>query len=456
MLTKIYDNSPVFVQNMMVSAYGAKLYYERYFRRDREYMEKLMVSQWFSRDRLISLQRDKLQVLLKYAGASVPYYRQLFADISLNADDVKGVEDLGKFPLLQKETVRTMASDLVSSTLPTSNLVPLNTSGTTGKSLKVYVDIPSRRACYCFTSRFHQWAGLPDSRHNVTFGGRAIVPRTQNKNIFWRYNAAMDNYLFSSYHISDESLPFILEKLRRIRPRFIEGYPSAAFLLARYILENKIEIDSPKAIITSGETLLENQREMIEKAFSCAVFDQYGCTEQALFVSQCERGSYHVHPEFGIVEILDENGRQQERGKVGRVVCTSFMNRAMPLIRYDLGDSAAWGKEKCDCGRSFPVIEKIYGRQEDFIKTPRGDLVGRLDPIFKGLDSIKLAQIIQTKLHEITVKIVPGKNYSKADGVVVKQELQKRVGQEMEIELKIVDEIKITNNGKFKAVISKI
>ncbi len=456
MLTKIYDNSPVFVQNMMVSAYGAKLFYERYFRRDKEFMNKLMESQWFSRDQLISLQRDKLRELLRHAAYSVPYYRKIFADLSLNLDDINRLEDLGKLPFLQKETLRTRARDLVSTTIPTGSLVPLNTSGTTGKSLRVYVDLPSRRKCYCFTSRFHQWVGLPDSRHNITLGGRTIVPHAQGRNVFWRYNAAMDNYLFSIYHMANSNLPFFYEKIRKFRPRFIEAYPSAAYLLSQFILSKGLEPAQPLAVITSGETLFENQRDIIERAFGCPVFDQYGCTEQAHFVSQCEYGTYHVHPEFGLIELVDDQGRPVAPGRIGRVVCTSFMNRAMPLIRYDLGDMATWGGEPCRCGRNFPVLQKIYGRADDMIKTPSGRLVGRLASVFRGMDCIKLAQIIQIRLNKIVVKIVPGDNFSSKIFNSIRMEMAKRLGEEMEIEFKLVEDIEKSKTGKFKVIISEI
>jgi len=212
----------------------------------------------------------------------------------------------------------------------------------------------------------------------------------------------------------------------------------------------------PKAIITSAETLLDYQRDIIERAFKCKVYDQYGCTEQSLFVSQCEKGTYHIHPEHGIVEIINDQGDEVKPGEMGKVVCTSFVNKAMPLIRYDLGDTAIKGDDYCVCGRKFPTIDKIYGRQDDFIHTPDGRKVGRLDPIFKGLSSIKLAQVIQTKLDEITVKLIPGQTYAHTDGQVVQEELQKRVGSQIKINVELVKEIEKTQAGKFRAVISMI
>ena len=103
--------------------------------------------------------------------------------------------------------------------------------------------------------------------------------------------------------------------------------------------ENSIIGIFPKAIITSAETLFDYQRETIEEVFGCPIFDQYGCAEQVVFVSQCEKGNYHIHPEFGFVEFLRDDGNRAQVGEPARLICTGFTNHAMPLIRYDIGDT---------------------------------------------------------------------------------------------------------------------
>lgn len=451
----IYEKLPEWGQNLFVSAYGCKLYYERYFHGN-SMLTDLLRSQWLTDAEIRDNQLAELKKLLCHAQDTVPYYRGLFRQKRFNPENLRSIEALAELPLLGKETVRTGANELLSNRFSTGSLIPLNTSGTSGKSLRVFVDLESRRRTYSFTGRFHRWAGLENSRHNITLGGRTIIPVAKRNRTFWRYNAAMDNYLFSTYHLSDGTLPLYIEKIREIRPQFIESYPSAVYLLARFMDERSLDGIYPRAVITSGETLFDYQREVIERVFRCRVFDQYGCTEQALFVSQCEQGSYHVHPEYGIVEILDDNDRPLGAGKAGRVVCTSFVNQAMPLIRYDLGDVAEWDAQSCGCGRHFPVIKKIVGRQDDYIVTPDGKKIGRLDPIFKGVTSIKNAQIVQTGIHAIELNIVPCITYNSSDEKLIVDEFRKRVGADMSIKVNMVDSLQKTNNGKIKAVISLV
>jgi len=452
-LDDLYTAMPVWAQNLMVTAYGAKLYYERYFNGDAEFLDFLLKNQTRSADEIHAQQVRSLNDLVAHARNNVPLYRSQKQEFDI---ELKGVGDLARLPILQKETLRGNSDKLLADGMHPKEVITLHTSGTTGKSLGIHVDIASRRKAYAFFSRYHSWAGLKNSKHNVTLGGRTVVPQSKKGKEFWRYNAVMGNYLFSTYHISDANLPYYVDKIRSIAPQFIESYPSAIYLIAKFMEENSLTGIRPKAVMTSGETLFDYQREVVERVLGCRVFDQYGCTEQALFVSQCEMGSYHVHPEYGVVEILDGENRHVEAGQVGRVVCTSFMNRATPLIRYDLGDTAEYGGGRCACGRNFPILNRICGRMDDYIKTPSGRKVGRLDPIFKCVTSTRLAQIVQTDLSHITINIVPGGTYVDDDGRIIVNELRKRVGDDVCIDLRIVEEIKTNKNGKFKSVVSMV
>jgi phenylacetate-CoA ligase len=119
--------------------------------------------------------------------------------------------------------------------------------------------------------------------------------------------------------MSEENLGHYYNKLREIKPVEISGYSSSIYILSKYIEKYKLEKIVPSFIMTTAETLHNYQREKIENAFNCKVRDQYGCTEMAIFVSQCEKGSYHIHPEYGIVEVIDADGNVLEEGKEGKL-----------------------------------------------------------------------------------------------------------------------------------------
>lgn len=455
-LERIYSQSPIFIQDFMTSIYGYKLYRERYTGGHDKYLKQLLESQWYDEKQTTALVQQKLCEVLAYAVQHVRFYKQVFAERGLQLTDIRTTSDLEKMPIITKEQVRENPTLFVSEVFKKRDLIKINTSGTTGKTLNIFVDKESRRLAYAFFTRLKMWAGISGRPKNITFAGRTIVAPDVRYGPYWRKNAVMNNYLFSSYHLSPNNLKDYVSKIREIQPNYIDSYPSSIYILAKFMKENDLSGVYPKAIITSAETLLDHQRETIQEVFKCPVYDQYGSAEQVVFVSQCEKGTYHIHPEYGIVEFRREDGTKASPGEPARLICTGFTNRAMPLIRYDIGDTAILANSSCSCGRKFPVIENIVGRTDDIIITRDGRSVGRLDPIFKGLETIKEAQIVQEDYDSISLKIVPGVGYKDTDGNLVMRELRKRLGSLPHIELMIVQSIPRSAAGKFRAVISKV
>lgn len=454
---KIYFNLPVTLQNILVSIYGYKLYRERYVGKHKKYLKSLLKSQWRSKKEIDrNINRDFLNIV-NYASQKVPYYQKMIKIGRISQNEINSIKDINKIPLLNKELIRENPETFLSDEYKRDKIITINTSGTTGKTLKIFVDYESRRYAYAFFSRLKRWAGINCRLPNVTFAGRTIIRPDSSSPPFWRRNIKMNNWIFSSYHLSLDNLISYIKKLQSISPHFIDSYPSSIYTLARYIVENGIKNIHPKAIITSSETLFNYQRKAIETAFQCPIFDQYGCAEQVVFISQCEHGSYHIHPEFGYVEFLRKDGSDAKPGEEARLICTGFTNRAMPLIRYDIGDTGVLAKEQnCPCGRNFPVVEKIIGRTDDILVMRDGRRVGRLDPVFKGLQTIKAAQIVQEDLDNVVLKLVPDESYDKKEAEVIVYEMKKRLGNQAKISVEILKEIPITNAGKFRAVISKV
>jgi phenylacetate-CoA ligase len=244
--------------------------------------------------------------------------------------------------------------------------------------------------------------------------------------------------------------------LEQFAPVYIDSYPSAIFALAQHsdARANPSRVH-PRAIVTSSETLLEHQRRTIEQAFGCRVHDQYGSAEMVVFASECERGTLHLHPEYGITEVLS-HGKDALVGEPGELICTGFQNWAMPLIRYEIGDTAIRNDMTCSCGRHFPSLKTVLGRIDDTIVTPDGRHVGRLDPIFKGVSGIKETQIVQEAVDHLIVKMVRGQGFEQKMAQVVIDELRKRVGEGVMVELVYVDQIERSSTGKFRSVVSRV
>jgi phenylacetate-CoA ligase len=211
-----------------------------------------------------------------------------------------------------------------------------------------------------------------------------------------------------------------------------------------------------RKIIGNGEFFNQYQRKNIEKYFGCQTADTYGSVEAVFLGAECECGSMHLSPDVGFCEIVDKSGNPVGHGKSGDLVCTGFLNYAMPLIRYRTGDCLTISQKPCSCGSSFPIVESIEGRNDDIIVCPDGRHVGRMSPTFKLNFPILEAQIEQTDLHTIIVRIVPLAKYTSADSEGIRKAVEERLGTGMEINVIAVDAIQRASAGKFKAVISRL
>ncbi|MPY87943.1 MAG: hypothetical protein GEU99_08485 [Luteitalea sp.] len=455
-LEATYYGSPVWLQNFAVTALGYGLRRERRGPEGTALLEILRQAERWAASDIEAYVDAQLRAMVAHAFDRVPYYRRLSQQTGLKASDIQSTRDLSTLPILEKEQLRRNPEDFTAEPRGGERRLRLSTSGTTGTPLAVFCDVASRRRHYAFWTRLRAWFGITPGTYRATFFGRVICPRGQERPPFWRVDHFQRNYLFSSHHLHGENLASYCEALKRLQPPEIIGYPSSLHAVAAYVLDKGLTDIRPRVVFTTAETLLPHQRHAIEQAFGTKVIDQYGSVEMVHFVSQCEEGSYHVHPEHGLLEVLGADDRPVPVGTPGGAVCTTFVNRTMPLLRYRLGDQVVLRDATCKCGRNFPLVADILGRVDDVLVTPSGRPLGRLTPVFSQLNGVRAAQIVQPSLDRLVVRLVLGSAFSERQREHLLYELGKRTGKEMRVDLEVVSEIPREPNGKFRAVVSLV
>lgn len=461
-LASLYARSPLALQNLIVSGKGLHYRCRRVStRRLRKHLAFLLGSQWWTPQQHAEYQLEQLKRVLTQAFEHVPYYRGLGKRLNWRSEDLSSLDDLRALPILQKNDVRGSEQEFVDSRFDLKRLWKGNTSGTTGTPLSVYFTREAMSRRWAFVARLRTWAGLhePIWPKRVQFTGRNIVPdaATTAEGTYWRYNVAGRSLLMSTTHISRDTAAAYAAAMRRFRPQLVDGYPSALLMIARIAKAQGDLMPRPQAIITSAETLFPDQREEIETAYGCQVFDQYASSEPSCFWATCEHGNMHMSPEYGISEIVGEDGLPVQPGETGTVVVTSFIHEVMPLVRYNLGDTAVLGTgDACPCGRAMPRVERIVGRTDDILYFPGRGYIGRLDPIFKGLDAILEAQIVQEDLRTVCVQLVPAEGYRDEVARKLIANLRSKIGPDVNIRVKLVNHVPRGANGKFRSVVSKV
>jgi phenylacetate-CoA ligase len=410
-------------------------------------------------DRHHARQWAGLKQLVERARTQTRYYRFL-PEIEENdsCDPTTALErTLKQIPVLEKSVYRARTKDFLAADMSESEYVERSTSGTTGTAVRIFDSRERFAENYAVVWRQRRSFGITRDDPFLAFTGQITTPLNQKSAPYWRADNYSGRVLFSIYHMSPDNLTSYIDPIHDFPARYVEGYPSALHIVSRTMIdENRcLPHGKLKAIFTSSESLLPNQRATIEKAFAAPIRDHYAATEHLVSMTACEENMLHVDMEFGIVEVeIQEENDEWVRGPL---IVTGLGRPAAPMIRYRIGDVGTRSKKSCPCGRPGDVFFDIDGRIEDYIVTPDGRLVGRMDHVFKGRYDIAEAQIIQDDFKELRVLVVPSSEWNDGDSRQrLRRELEGRLGSEMSIQIEITDQISRESNGKLRAVKSSI
>ena len=451
----VYEHSPMALRSFMATVYSRGRGKKKFGPKFDEALAHLQRTQWYSNEQLRELQDEKLRRVIEHASRHVPYYQATLAALGLSAQDIRGREDLHRLPIINKAIVQPRLQEF-RSTVHAQDAEVIHSSGTTGKAIDVAVERDYLKLEKAFLWLQRSWCGVKPGDRTAYFTGHPVVPVKRTRPPFWIFDGSENRNFFSLQHMSAAHLPAYAQELAKFNPLLIVGYPTAIYLLALYLCDAGITTVRPRGIFTASETLLPHQRETMERAFGCPVMDLYGQAEYCGMIMQCERGSYHIQEEYGVVEILAQDGQPAKPGEIGEVICTGLNNLAMPFIRYRTGDTAIPRAGTCACGRGGALVERITGRMEDVVVTPDGRFLSRLDFVFKEMPFVQEAQMIQETKTLLRIRIVPREGFSQADQDRIAANLRERAGDGLQFQFEIVDHIPRLANGKFRYVISKV
>ncbi len=447
---------PVSVQNVGLSIWGYQIHRFRYTRCFHRRLAELDSTAAAPIERLYEIQRERLLARVEWARRYVPRYRDL-PPPSAKEDPLEAIrETLDSISPLEKNEYAKDPFGFLGTDRSRVRLVKNNTSGTTGTALEFWHTREALAEEYATVWRMYrrQGIGLRDPR--LSFGGNVVVPFSAESPPFWRTNHYGAQTLFSTYHMKPENLGTYVSAIHRMRGRWVQGYPSSLYLMARALLDSGRPLPRGRlaGVFSSSERLLAFHREAIEAAFNAPLINRYGTSEFAVSMTSCEENRLHVDMEFGIVEV--EPIETDEGSVRGPLLVTGLAPDAIPFFRYRIGDIGTRCNQPCPCGRPGETFLDVEGREDDFVMTPDGRLVGRLDHIFKGQTDIAEAQILQDRKEAIKVLIVPRIHYNKASERRLMRNIRDRLGEEIEVEIEIVNEITREPNGKFRAVKSSV
>lgn len=445
-LQDIYDRSPIFFQNIMTTVKGYQNAKTRYGKQYYEYRAFLEDFDTWPLEKKLAFQREELLRFIQYANANSAFYRKLYAGIDLKS--IQTVQDLKKLPVVDKEMLRAnIDACIVRGDEP---CVESHTGGTTGKSLSILFTVSDYMKRMATLDHFKAKVGFENLKmRRATFNGKHIVPPQQTKKIFWRYNRACKQMVFSSFHITEENMRYYVEELNRFQPQALDGFFTSMCDIAGYIERHNLKLTfTPIAIFPTSETLTKEGRALLERVFGCKVYDQYASSEGAPFVTECAEQVLHVGLASGVFEPYRENDE---------VLVTSFTTHGTPLIRYRIGDRMVFDPEAtCTCGCNEPIVRSIEGRRLDFLYTAEGAKInaGNVSNILKYLPNVVVrSQFLQDNKEEVTLLLEVDKALYKPEfNASLQKEFHHKFGENTRLTIRCVDSIPREKSGKFRMI----
>ena len=363
-------------------------------------------SQWWTPEELQEEQFRQLNLLIRHAYETVPFYRERLGAAGFDEKNIIGPKEFTRIPILRRREIQTEGDSLLSKRIPESHgrLSKHDTSGSTGRAITTYSTQVTSFFWNLLTLRDHVW-------HRRDFRGKHAVIRSRVENgEFNGWGRGLDEaYITGS--VATLNIGTDIEKqalwLQACAPDYLLSYPSNLAEVAGTCLRKGITVPSLREVRTLGETLSDDMRRVCREAWQVEVKDMYSCQEIGYMALQCpEHPHYHVQSERVMVEVLDNDDRPCAPGEIGRVIVTDLHNFAMPMIRYEILDYAEVG-EPCPCGRGLPVLKRIIARSRNIMRLPDGS---RRWPSFPAsswahLGPIRQLQLVQKEPDLICVRM---------------------------------------------------
>ena len=399
-----------------------------------------------TRKTIAAFQEARLEKLIQHAYQTTPYYRELLKT---------GAAHISEIPPLEKQDIRENLGCLCSEAFTTRQRIKNATGGSTGTPLIFYQDRYYWNQRNLSVYYFDRWAGWDLGEPQLVIWGTPAELGDDEHwkhrlNTFWR-----NQYWLNGFHLTDETMHALFQKMNRCNPQTILAYPSSLYQFARFVFENGLKPRwGLKGIISSAEMLHRHYRNLAEAVFDVKVFNRYGGREVGLIAMECTEGRMHINCRDLYLEIDSPDPYTQP----GDILITQLNNYAMPFIRYRIGDLGLLSDEMCPCGNQLPILADLLGRSTATFRTRTGTLIhgGYFTQQFYNLIGVRQFQLIQETLDRCVLKLVINEQWQEATRHHLAQKVQEALGADVAVEVVFVDDIPLPLSGKRAFTISRV
>jgi phenylacetate-CoA ligase len=410
-------------------------------RNDFKLLKKILKNDSLSESKQIELQNFKFLKILNFSYKNIPFYKELYDSHNININKVKSLDDLNLLPIITKSDIKNNISKFKSPIKPFKYSA---TGGSTGSPLKFSMSKNDYEMAYALLYKAWIKVGYEVGDSVFVFAGGSLIG---DKTIKSKLNSFLLNFKqFSSYGLDDNSMSEAAIQILRTKPKFLRGYSSAIYYLAKYFEQNNLDYHF-SAVFTTSEMLLKVQKSKISKIFNCNVYSQYGLNDGGVSAFQLNDGTnnFHVDNERAILETVNHENKKTYNKSLP-IIATSLLNYSFPFIRYDTGDL---GILRNDQSSKREYLSSLDGRVTDLIKINNKIISGPVLTVLMGNINCEAYQFIIKNNKEIIVKIIKSINYTNSDQSFIENSLKDKIDVNLNISFDYVDKISSVNKHKF-------
>ncbi len=372
------------------------------------------------------------------------------------------INDWNSIPVMTKRHLQQPIEKRLSKGFTPKNVYLNKTSGSSGQPFIFAKD----KWCHAMT-----WVEIMDrfSWYNIDFNTSKQarfygIPLDKKGYYKERIKDWLSNrFRFSVFDLSDTAFNKALTKFKTSGFDFINGYTSPIVQFAKYLKEKNVVLTTIcpnlKVCIVTSEMLFENDKSLMETQFGVPVVNEYGASELDLIAFQNTKGEWQVNSETLYVEVLDENNTVLPYGEEGRIVITSFYNKAHPFIRYDVGDIGSLSK---DSSIRKPILKQLTGRTNDIAILPSGKKAAGLTfyyitkSVIENDGNVSEFIIEQDALDHFIIRFVSRETLSSDKKALIKKEMELYLEPGIEVSFERVNQLNRTKAGKLKQFVSSL
>ena len=403
----------------------------------------------------------RLEATLTWAIETVPAYAQHKALLRAHRDPR---ELLAALPITDKLDIKRAPDRYLSRALGPAARLETYTGGSTRHPMRFYlqkhVTRPKEQA---FMQDFRARVEATDRDLVLALRGRTVPTAAEPGGKLWMLEPIRHQLIVSCDHLERRYMPRYAEALAQHRPTIVEAFPSALYPLARWLADHPLPefTENVRGVMLFSENVYPAQLERIREVFRCPVIAHYGHSERVLMAGTVPGDDrYFFWPQYGHLELVDDRGRAiTEPGRVGHIVGTSFDNGAMPFVRYRTGDMGTLSASAHPDLPTFPVLERIVGRLQEFVVCRDERLVSITTIGVAHFPEMALADAIQYEQREpgrISLKVASETSLDEATLRRMAAAVEKKLQGGCEVAVQQVGRIERTPRGKARMILQHL